>query len=76
MEWAPHNVLEKSSASEGDNKSNAAVGEHDVKRAILEQHLEGISDADIDPDRIEVWHMTLVLPFVLSLFPPLSPLML
>ena len=57
MEWAPDSVLNKSSASEGDKKNNAAVGEHDVKRAILEQHVEGISDADIDPDRIEVRHM-------------------
>ncbi|MBA0599143.1 hypothetical protein Gorai_005378 [Gossypium raimondii] len=53
LEWAPDNVLNKSSASEGDKKNNVAVGEHDVKRAILEQHVEGISDADIDPDRIE-----------------------
>ncbi|XWS12276.1 hypothetical protein CRYUN_Cryun37aG0075600 [Craigia yunnanensis] len=53
LEWAPDNVLNKSSTSEGDKKNNAAVGEHDVKRAILEQHVEGISDADIDPDRIE-----------------------
>ncbi|XVE86462.1 hypothetical protein DITRI_Ditri18aG0036100 [Diplodiscus trichospermus] len=41
------------SALEGDKKNNAAVGEHDVKRAILEQQVEGVSDADIDPDRIE-----------------------
>ncbi|XWS19950.1 hypothetical protein CRYUN_Cryun31cG0059500 [Craigia yunnanensis] len=53
LEWAPDNVLNKSSASEDDKKNNAAVGEHDVKRAILEQHVEGISDTDIDPDRIE-----------------------
>ncbi|XVE88498.1 hypothetical protein DITRI_Ditri19aG0074000 [Diplodiscus trichospermus] len=53
LEWAPNNVLNKSSALEGDKKNNVAVGEHDVKRAILEQQVEGISDADIDPDRIE-----------------------
>ncbi|KAK8664519.1 hypothetical protein V6N13_084305 [Hibiscus sabdariffa] len=53
LEWAPDNVLNKSSATEGNKKSDAAVGEHDVKRAILEQQVEGISDADIDPDRIE-----------------------
>ncbi|KAK8618630.1 hypothetical protein V6N13_132616 [Hibiscus sabdariffa] len=53
LEWAPDNVLNKSSASEGEKKNDAAVGEHDVKREILEQHVEGISDADIDPDRIE-----------------------
>ncbi|XWS16066.1 hypothetical protein CRYUN_Cryun34aG0053500 [Craigia yunnanensis] len=53
LEWAPDSVLNKSSASEGDKKNNAAVGEHDVKRAILEQHVERILDADIDPDRIE-----------------------
>ncbi|XVF40013.1 hypothetical protein PTKIN_Ptkin01aG0078500 [Pterospermum kingtungense] len=53
LEWAPHNVLDKSLVSEGDKKNKAAVGEHEVKRVILEQHVEGISDADIDPDRIE-----------------------
>ncbi|KAK8608225.1 hypothetical protein V6N13_023654 [Hibiscus sabdariffa] len=53
LEWAPDNVLNKSSAPEGEKRNDAAVGEHDVKRAILEQHVEGISDADIDPDRIE-----------------------
>lgn len=30
------------------------VGEHDAKKAILEQHVEGISDVDVDPDRVEV----------------------
>ncbi|KAE8707963.1 multiple RNA-binding domain-containing protein 1-like isoform X3 [Hibiscus syriacus] len=53
LEWAPDNVLNKSSASVGDKKNDAAVGEHDVKRSILEQQVEGISDVDIDPDRIE-----------------------
>ncbi|WCJ41769.1 Multiple RNA-binding domain-containing protein 1 [Euphorbia peplus] len=53
LEWAPHNVLSESpvSKSNEDNSSNA-VGEHDAKRVILEQNVEGLSE-DIDPDRIE-----------------------
>jgi multiple RNA-binding domain-containing protein 1 len=33
---------------------NSGIGEKDVKRQILEQDVERISDMDIDPDRIEV----------------------
>ncbi|PON51366.1 Splicing factor-like protein [Trema orientale] len=51
LEWAPANIL--SPTSEGNEKCNAVVGERDVKRAILEQHVEGISDVDADPDRVE-----------------------
>lgn len=54
MEWAPANVLSQSSTSVGDGKNDAIVGEHDVKRAILEQQVEGILDVDVDPDRVEV----------------------
>ncbi|XP_015867867.3 uncharacterized protein LOC107405344 isoform X1 [Ziziphus jujuba] len=53
LEWAPANILSESSTS-GDNKMNVPiVGEHDAKKAILEQHVEGISDVDVDPDRVE-----------------------
>ncbi|KAI4297016.1 hypothetical protein L6164_036928 [Bauhinia variegata] len=52
LEWAPSNVLSQSSTSK-DNEMNSAVGANDVKRLILEQNVEGISDADIDPDRVE-----------------------
>lgn len=49
---------------------DAAVGEHDAKRVILEQSVEGISEMDIDPDRIEVRHILFLLCicFVLSSF--------
>ncbi|XP_044491836.1 multiple RNA-binding domain-containing protein 1 isoform X3 [Mangifera indica] len=52
LEWAPSDVLSQNSTS-GNNGKNSAVGEHDAKRVILEQHLEGMSDADLDPDRVE-----------------------
>ncbi|CAK7335869.1 unnamed protein product [Dovyalis caffra] len=53
LEWAPANILSQSSTSKSDEKNDAAVGEHDAKRVILEQSVEGISEMDIDPDRIE-----------------------
>ncbi|KAJ6414946.1 hypothetical protein OIU84_003867 [Salix udensis] len=53
LEWAPDNILSQSSISKSDEKVDAAVGEHDAKRVILEQSVEGISEMDIDPDRIE-----------------------
>jgi multiple RNA-binding domain-containing protein 1 len=53
LEWAPSNVLIPKSTSD-DNEMNSGIGEKDVKRQILEQDVERISDMDIDPDRIEV----------------------
>ncbi|GLT73752.1 hypothetical protein SLA2020_455890 [Shorea laevis] len=53
LEWAPGNILSPKSASKDDEKNIEAVGERDAKRVILEQRVEGISDMDIDPDRIE-----------------------
>ncbi|GMN60320.1 hypothetical protein TIFTF001_029406 [Ficus carica] len=53
LQWAPANVLLQSSTSEDNEKSDTVVGEHDAKRVILEQHLEGISDVDADPDRVQ-----------------------
>ncbi|XP_020554084.1 multiple RNA-binding domain-containing protein 1 isoform X2 [Sesamum indicum] len=49
LEWAPGNILSQTSPA-GDNK---VVGEHDVKRALLEQEVEETADADVDLDRIE-----------------------
>lgn len=51
LEWAPGNILSERPASDNDS---AVVGQQDAKRVILEQHVEGISDADVDPDRAEV----------------------
>ncbi|KAM6575210.1 hypothetical protein CsatA_023537 [Cannabis sativa] len=53
LEWAPANILSQIPTPEGDEKTSAVVGERDVKRAILEQHVEGVSDVDADPDRVE-----------------------
>lgn len=53
LEWAPGNILSQKSTTKNGEKANAAVGERDAKRLILEQQLEGTSDMDIDPDRIE-----------------------
>ncbi|WJX87402.1 hypothetical protein P8452_69601 [Trifolium repens] len=52
MEWAPSNVLNPKSTSK-DNEMNSRIGEKDVKRQMLEQDVERISDMDIDPDRVE-----------------------
>ncbi|XP_028804879.1 multiple RNA-binding domain-containing protein 1 [Neltuma alba] len=52
LEWAPSNVLSQSVTSENNEKSGA-IGENEAKRLILEQHLEGVSDMDIDQDRVE-----------------------
>ncbi|XP_061352863.1 multiple RNA-binding domain-containing protein 1-like [Gastrolobium bilobum] len=52
LEWAPSNVLSQSATSK-NNEMNSAIGENDAKRLILEQHVERISDVDIDPNRVE-----------------------
>lgn len=57
LEWAPSNVLSQSPTSKSNETNNAAVGENDAKRVMLEQSVEGISEIDIDPDRIEVKHI-------------------
>jgi multiple RNA-binding domain-containing protein 1 len=63
LEWAPSNVLNPKSTSK-DNEMNSRIGEKDVKRQILEQDIERISDVDIDLDRVEVWPTKLLfLPF-------------
>ncbi|KAF3944314.1 hypothetical protein CMV_029201 [Castanea mollissima] len=51
LEWAPGSILTQCSTSKIDEKNNA-IGEHDAKRFILEQQ-EGLTDMDIDPDRVE-----------------------
>ncbi|XP_054798328.1 uncharacterized protein LOC129303204 isoform X2 [Prosopis cineraria] len=52
LEWAPSNVLSQSLTSE-NNEKNGPIGENEAKRVILEQHLEGVSDVEIDQDRVE-----------------------
>ncbi|XP_043690007.1 multiple RNA-binding domain-containing protein 1-like isoform X2 [Telopea speciosissima] len=53
LEWAPNNILSLSATSETKSQSNVIVGEKDVKRVLLEQRVEGLSEVDIDPDRVE-----------------------
>lgn len=58
LEWAPNNIISQTSKPMDDSNNTLIVGEHVVKRALLEQHVEGIADVDIDPDRVEVWLFT------------------
>ncbi|KAK3020233.1 hypothetical protein RJ639_045469 [Escallonia herrerae] len=53
LEWAPGNILSPRLKTLGDGTSTAMVGEPDAKRVFLEQHVEGVADADIDHDRVE-----------------------
>ncbi|XP_010529287.1 PREDICTED: multiple RNA-binding domain-containing protein 1 isoform X2 [Tarenaya hassleriana] len=52
LEWAPGDILEQKTPPDNDGKESA-VGEHDVKRVLLEQQVEGITNEEIDPDRNE-----------------------
>uniref|UniRef100_A0A5B7C6H3 Putative multiple RNA-binding domain-containing protein 1 n=1 Tax=Davidia involucrata TaxID=16924 RepID=A0A5B7C6H3_DAVIN len=53
LEWAPGNILSQNSTSLGDANNTFIVGEHDAKRVLFEQHVEGIAAVEIDPDRVE-----------------------
>ncbi|GAB2284110.1 hypothetical protein Dimus_018581 [Dionaea muscipula] len=53
LEWAPNDVLSQSTSSRDQTKGNLTVGEHEVKKLLLEQVVEGILDVDVDPERIE-----------------------
>ncbi|CAL5346588.1 unnamed protein product [Camellia sinensis] len=53
LEWAPGDILSQNFTFVDDAKNTVIVGEHEAKRVLLEQHVEGIADADIDPERIE-----------------------
>lgn len=55
LEWAPGNILNPHPSDSNQSNNGPAVGEHDANRALLEQHV-GLSDVDVDPDRVEVWH--------------------
>ncbi|KAE9450705.1 hypothetical protein C3L33_17393, partial [Rhododendron williamsianum] len=54
LEWAPGDILIQNSKILENTNNAVVVGEHQAKRVLLEQHVEGIVDADVDPDRIEV----------------------
>ncbi|KAG6577163.1 hypothetical protein SDJN03_24737, partial [Cucurbita argyrosperma subsp. sororia] len=51
LEWAPDNILSQNPTD--GNVKDEKVGEGDARRVILEQAVEGISDVDFDPDRVE-----------------------
>lgn len=63
MEWAPGNILSQNAPSGNDASRSVIVGEHDAKRMLLEQQVEGIAGVDIDPDRVEVCHFFVVIHF-------------
>ncbi|KAL8508685.1 hypothetical protein ACS0TY_019075 [Phlomoides rotata] len=49
LEWAPGNILSPTSTVADDK----VVGELEVKRALLKQQVEDLTETDVDPDRIE-----------------------
>ncbi|KAG7031177.1 MRD1, partial [Cucurbita argyrosperma subsp. argyrosperma] len=51
LEWAPDNILSHNPMP--GHVKDEKVGEGDARRVILEQAVEGISDVDFDPDRVE-----------------------
>lgn len=53
LEWAPADVLSQNPMTVGGANKTDVVGENDDKQILLEHHVEGIPDADIDPDRVE-----------------------
>ncbi|KNA03603.1 hypothetical protein SOVF_207540, partial [Spinacia oleracea] len=50
LEWAPSNIL--SQDLDIDN-SDMIVGEQDAKKVSIEQQVKEISEAELDPDRVE-----------------------
>ncbi|KAK1420340.1 hypothetical protein QVD17_21855 [Tagetes erecta] len=53
LEWAPDDILSEVPENEAVEKETHIMGEHQTKRALLEQQLEGTEDADIDTERVE-----------------------
>jgi multiple RNA-binding domain-containing protein 1 len=53
LEWAPNNVINKAMKVDGNLKNTPIVDEDVVKRVLLEQHVEGIANDDVDLDRVE-----------------------
>ncbi|KAK6916042.1 RNA recognition motif domain [Dillenia turbinata] len=52
LEWAPGNILSEKVKHEGNLDDNI-IGDHDAKKMMLEQHVEGLTDMEIDSDRVE-----------------------
>lgn len=53
LEWAPSNILSLDPAPDNETKNTMIIGEQEAKKVILEQQVEGISQDEIDPDRVE-----------------------
>ncbi|KAL9247877.1 hypothetical protein vseg_021259 [Gypsophila vaccaria] len=53
LEWAPSNILNPEWAPKSDTKNDMIVGEDEAKKVLREQEILGISDTEIDPDRVE-----------------------
>ncbi|KAL9272749.1 Multiple RNA-binding domain-containing protein [Drosera capensis] len=54
LEWAPKGIISGSTTVSMDQTtSNLVVGERELKKVLLDQDVRGISDVDIDPERIE-----------------------
>lgn len=53
LEWAPSNILCQDLEVDDKSKSNMVVGEQEAKKVSLEQQVEGISQDELDPDRVE-----------------------
>lgn len=54
LEWAPKGIISgRTTVSMDQTTSNLVVGEREVKKVLLDQDVKGISDVDIDPERIE-----------------------
>lgn len=67
LERAPSNILSSSSALKIEARKDA-LGEKDVKRVLIEQCIEGVSEKDIDPDRVEV--STVAFLYIFAVFLP------
>ncbi|KAL2930768.1 Multiple RNA-binding domain-containing protein 1 [Bienertia sinuspersici] len=49
LEWAPSNIL----SQDLQTNDKSIVREQEARKILLEQQLEGISEAEMDPDRVE-----------------------
>ncbi|GJW00817.1 probable alkaline/neutral invertase D [Tanacetum coccineum] len=53
LEWAPDDIVSEDPTNKKDENDISISGEREVKRASLEQELEGTTNADIDTERLE-----------------------
>ncbi|KMS99233.1 hypothetical protein BVRB_2g046710 [Beta vulgaris subsp. vulgaris] len=53
LEWAPSNILHQELETDNNSNTNMVVEEQEAKKNFLEQQVEEISEAEMDPDRVE-----------------------